>query len=92
MWKHYCPGCGHNHTFYTEGNVVWDYNKNPDNPTVSPSIKHTWGDARSEQTCHYFIIDGKIHYCNDCTHGLSGEVVDMDELPEMGFDSNSFQS
>lgn len=31
--------------------------------------------------CHFFIIDGKIHFCSDCTHHLNG--VQNVELPDI---------
>lgn len=32
--------------------------------------------------CHYFIREGKIIYCGDCTHALAGQTLPLPELPE----------
>lgn len=37
-------------------------------------------DSRFRWWCHHFVTDGKIVYCNDCTHSYSGQTV---PLPEM---------
>ena len=31
--------------------------------------------------CHYQLIAGYLHYCNDCTHALCGQVVELPDLP-----------
>lgn len=33
-------------------------------------------------TCHYFITDGKIAFCGDCNHALSGKTVPMVPLAD----------
>lgn len=35
-----------------------------------------------DQCCHYFLRAGKLEFCSDCTHELSGKTVDLPELPE----------
>lgn len=32
--------------------------------------------------CHSFVIDGRIQFLPDCTHGLAGQTVDLPELAE----------
>lgn len=32
--------------------------------------------------CHYFINNGKIQYCSDCPHSLSGQTVDLPDIPD----------
>lgn len=34
--------------------------------------------------CHYFIRDGQIQYCGDCTHDLNGQTVPLPEFPDGG--------
>lgn len=31
--------------------------------------------------CHYFLTDGVLNYCGDCTHKLSGQQVPLPDLP-----------
>lgn len=31
--------------------------------------------------CHYFLTAGRLNFCNDCTHGLSGQAVELPDLP-----------
>lgn len=31
--------------------------------------------------CHYFIQNGKIKYCGDCTHEFSGKEIPLPKLP-----------
>jgi hypothetical protein len=84
-----CPGCGDFHAIRISGNNAWDWNGSLDSPTVSPSILVTYPanpDAidefkewRLERRCHSFVRDGKIEFCSDSSHPLSGQTV---ELPE----------
>ncbi len=40
-WSFICPGCGDDHTVYTDSrfsNAVWGYNHNPNSPTFTPSL------------------------------------------------------
>lgn len=46
-----------------------------DNPTFSPSILV----ADLDNTCHCFILDGKMEYLPDCTHELAGQVVELED-------------
>ncbi len=65
-------------------------------PSVNITGKQTVKDAEGKWTgewvrdaagnaldmcCHYFITDGKIMFCGDTTHSLSGQTVDLPELP-----------
>lgn len=50
-----------------EGRDAWIYDANG-NPV--PDI------------CHYFVTDGNLNFCGDCTHALSGKIVPMPELPD----------
>lgn len=31
--------------------------------------------------CHSFVTDGRIQFLGDCTHALSGQTVDLPDLP-----------
>jgi hypothetical protein len=30
--------------------------------------------------CHSFVTDGKIQFLSDCTHGLAGKTVDLEDF------------
>ena len=32
--------------------------------------------------CHYNLIEGKLQFCDDCTHDFKGTAVDLPQLPE----------
>ena len=75
-----CPGCGGLHWFKTVGNrPCWSFNDDLNNPTVSPSILNRWDfkNRIANKICHLFIKNGKIQYCNDSTHDLAGQTVEM---------------
>ena len=57
----------------------WNWNKDYECPTVSPTIRliHT-----GNRVDHLFIRDGKIPYLTDCTHDLAGTTVAMVDFPE----------
>lgn len=100
IYRFFCPGCGHDHSYYTQepyhNGAMWEFNKNLDSPTFSPSLLNRWGKEadpnwKEPETpapdksgwsgrCHLFVIDGHIHYCNDCTHDYSGKTVPMEDV------------
>lgn len=71
---HWCPACELLHPLPDS----WTFNGDVARPTFAPSFKQTLGDGR---VCHYFIVDGEIRYCGDCSHGLAGTTVTLPELP-----------
>lgn len=71
----HCPGCDEIHAFTSE----WKFNKNIENPTVSPSILVTWGPLNPGKRCHSYIKEGKIQFLNDCHHELKGKTIDLPE-------------
>lgn len=84
----YCPGCKHEHTYAVCFNgSEWYFNGNMENPSFTPSLLNVeYGlnektgkmDINIEKSrCHLFVTDGKIVYCGDCTHELSGQTVDL---------------
>ena len=60
----------------------WDFNGDLDNPTFSPSLLN-WLDEPEHMAfrCHLFLREGKIHYCDDCSHSFAGKVIDLAEFP-----------
>ena len=86
--EHWCNGCNRSHSVwikpdkdYNNQNPVWEFNNNFELPTFSPSVKHRFGNYVGPTVCHYFIIDGEIHYCADSTHKLKGEIVELPDYP-----------
>jgi hypothetical protein len=73
----WCPGCGHIHAV----DQRWTYNGNAEKPTISPSYK-LWHPRpnKPDFVCHSFIRDGKIEFCSDSTHSLSGKTVDLPDF------------
>ena len=93
MFSFYCPGCGHNHVYFIAGHghrLEWNFNGDVNNPTFSPSLLNRTG-SYAEPTyidppeipptiCHLFVTEGKIIYCGDCTHHLSGQTFQLPEI------------
>lgn len=82
LWIFFCPGCGHGHHVRTlpcpnrQGDPVWSWNDDPENPTVTPSLLLKEWDGKKEVTsCHLFITDGQIKYLGDCAHELKGQTI-----------------
>lgn len=80
-----CPGCGFGHRINTNhgtGEPVWGFNKDLNNPTVSPSILVTYpyGEKRENRRCHSYVRNGKIEFLGDCTHELRNQTVELPEL------------
>jgi hypothetical protein len=34
-----------------------------------------------DSCCHYFVTDGKLLFCTDCTHEFAGKVIPLPPLP-----------
>jgi len=91
-YAHYCPACDHIHAIRTCAPANnWSFNNDLDKPTFSPSVKVTYPanpeaseefkEWRTERICHYFLTDGVISYCSDCTHSMAGKTVPLPDLP-----------
>lgn len=74
-------------------NAQWSFNGNLDRPTFSPSVNERTGyfvdpnvkgdeDWLKENSyhCHFIITDGKIYFCEDCSHHLKGQTLEMLEV------------
>ena len=46
-----------------------------DDQSVCPAVDH------NGTSCHYFLKAGKIAFCGDCRHALSGKTVDLPPWP-----------
>lgn len=78
----YCPGCKCGHHYEVPR---WTFNGNVEKPSFSPSLlmfttRVETGERKTE--CHLFLTDGRITYCGDCPHPLSGKTIEMVEFPE----------
>lgn len=76
-----CPGCRETHripvsTRPGEPNC-WEWNGDLVLPTIKPSAKSTWNDGSTNVTCHFFLREGVIEFCNDCTHDRRGKKVPL---------------
>ncbi len=80
----WCSGCKTDHRVPIDS--VWTFNGSFDNPTLSPSCRHFYQfpDEAQVTTCHYFIREGRIEYCSDCQHELSGQILNLEEVEVFG--------
>jgi Family of unknown function (DUF6527) len=82
---HYCLGCDSIHFIKlrkkNDDKPSWTFNHDLINPTFDPSIKISWKFKDNPKICHYFIIDGKVNYCQNSTHDYAGKSVFL-ELPK----------
>lgn len=75
--------------------AIWGFNENMDSPTFTPSINISWGkeaDPKSGEPeglppdngwsgrCHSVVTNGQISFCNDCTHELSGQTIELPDI------------
>ena len=83
----YCPGCKHAHC-YTVGceGVHANWSFDPNGPSFRPSLRIYTSDpetGRGDVTrCHLHVTAGKIEFCNDCPHELSGQTVNLPDFPD----------
>ncbi|MDB5155901.1 MAG: uncharacterized protein JWR50_608 [Mucilaginibacter sp.] len=57
---------------------LWTWNGNESSPTIRASI--LLGIEQSGKRCHSFVTDGRIEYCTDSQHALSGQTIDLPEI------------
>lgn len=78
---HWCPACKMMHVVRLDGSAPWTFNGNTARPTLSPSVRVTFGDQAGARVCHYFVRDGQIEFCSDSTHELAGMTVPLPVVP-----------
>lgn len=59
--------------------TTWKFNGSYLKPTFEPSLSNTWnvGIGQLVKRCHLFVREGKLQFCSDSTHKLSGQTVEM---------------
>lgn len=91
----YCPACSETHGVNIEGNSSkepqWIFNGDVNKPTFSPSVRVSWTEPSDNENefddttkdkqicCHFFVTNGMISYCGDCTHEFKNRIVPMVE-------------
>lgn len=96
FYAHYCPGCMRMHVINVEApnysGAKWSFDGNLEAPTFNPSVNYRvntpdmgkdYQPDCGSSVCHYFLHGGKIQYCGDTTHALTGQTVPLPELPLM---------
>lgn len=83
-YAHWCQGCHQLHLVpdYPASKAKWQFNGDYKSPTLTPSVRTTILD----RTCHYFIKEGNIIYCEDCTHELKGQTLPLQLIPAEAYE------
>jgi hypothetical protein len=80
LYAFHCPPCGFLHSF----DARWTFNGDFDRPTFSPSLLNTTPNKPAPpgvvERCHLHVRDGKIQYCGDCSHEMSGQTIEMEDV------------
>ncbi|HET7486825.1 MAG TPA: DUF6527 family protein [Acidimicrobiales bacterium] len=82
MW---CPGCDGAHAVEIESPPVrWEWDRNLDSPTISPSILVNGSEPRhpGRPRCHSYVRAGRWEFLGDSEHPLAGQTVAMVALPD----------
>lgn len=80
-YSFFCPACKEPHVIPTTGPVAWTFNDSLDRLTFNPSVRHT--SPPSPYCCHYFIRDGNITFCGDCSHDMKNKTVALSEVTDV---------
>lgn len=95
-----CPACGWHGLpvkVGTKADKFWEWNGDLEKPTISPSVKHFHNgypagdgcDAIPPFVCHYFIKNGNIEFCGDCTHDKAGQTLPLAPYSEAEMKMNA---
>jgi len=89
----HCPACNEAHAVRISGARygLWFWNQNPEAPTFEPGVRVRKdipaagpnpdpNDATS-YVCMSRVVNGRISYEADCTHGMAGTTVDVPAWP-----------
>ena len=80
-----CPACGFEHRFRVDldnhgiwKGDHWAFDGNYDKPTFSPSMGvNLQKQEPRHPICHSYVIDGRWHFLDDCSHDKAKQVIDM---------------
>lgn len=79
-----CPACGSHSVPVRAGEKIpyhWEWNGDLHEPTLSPSVRHYHNGYPEEGIkpfcCHYFLRNGNIEFCGDCTHDKAGQTLPL---------------
>ena len=72
----FCPACREYHGVHVTGPHKWEWNRNLERPTLTPSLLIT---KEPGYRCHFFVTDGHFQYAPDCLHPLAGKTVFIPE-------------
>ena len=79
----WCAGCQMPHSVNvalgSEPGPLWVWDGDLDRPTISPSVRVTYG--RADRQCHFFLKGGVVEYLGDCTHELTNQRVPLLDMP-----------
>lgn len=81
----HCPGCDMIHIVDSR----WEFNGDLDNPTISPSLLVRYPTSGRVDICHSFILDGKIQFLSDCSHGMKGKTEEIPDFETLYPDWNT---
>ncbi len=91
-WIIKCRPCGRHYIPKAQRpNRTWNFNGNVGSPSFTPSVNECCNppghpDYRPDvktSRCHFVVTDGNIQYCHDCTHGLAGQTLGLEEFTEI---------
>ncbi len=81
---HKCPACKTTHYIAVgkplNNGACWTFNGDLECPTFSPSIRIKYPNV--DYCCHYFVREGNIEFCGDCTHELAGQTISLEAVFE----------
>lgn len=79
----WCPGCDSLHAVEIEAEpVLWQWDRNREAPTISPSILVNGREPKHGIRCHSFVKQGMWQFLDDSEHALAGQTVPMVPLPD----------
>lgn len=95
-YAHWCPACEELHVIFDRWQFDGNVERPTFSPSVKITGKQTvkvrgeWTgewvrgpDGKAiDQCCHYFLREGQLIFCGDCTHDYRGRTVPLPELPE----------
>jgi hypothetical protein len=71
-WLFHCPACDAVH----QCDDRWSFNGDQERPTFGGSVLVHEG-SPDRARCHSVVTDGRIAYCEDCSHSMKSQTVDL---------------